>query len=760
MKVENLQNRKVLIFNVAICDYCGKEVNDEAAFCQFCGHNVTPWVLEEGETLHHGRYEIVQPLGEGGMASVYLAEDLNLDNTPCVIKVMTDDFKDSEERQYAIQKFKDEAVMLARLRHTNLPVVQNHFIEEGRYFLVMDYVEGDSLEDIIDEALEEDGLLDEETVINWGIQICDVLDYLHSRDPMIVHRDIKTANIMEQNDGTIKLLDFGIARIFNQKKTGTLVGTPGYAAPEQYLGKAYPQSDLFALGATLHRLLTGYDPTEKNDDEGGNLFVYPPLGDFRDDLTPGLEEIISTAMDLEVENRYISGKKFKEALLRLKEKPVAPRGAFASAVKENIIKFDDKSSERTDKLRDILGKSSKPAPEQKEKSPLFSPMLKIKSPLGLSVVKDRLSKITGLDIGTYEIKILQMDIDGNGCVYPRSIISKRTPENTVSRGIITDPATLGKAIRTIIKKEDNQEVIASIPSYCSAIRTLKIPATSPDKVPSVLNKDIRQLIPLPMDDSSIEFEVLSPSIAGDERNMKVRVTAVRKSALENLRKTLKIADLNSDMIVIESFVLSGLSEIMIQDEERKKNIAIINIGAEGTSLTLIRDSIPSQNVNFFSGGNKLTQAIMQAERLSYEKSEEVKKTRCDADIWAGKNQENLFQILMPHIKDWTTEILKAVRYFGPDYRLDKFESIIFTGGTIDMKNLGKHINSQLKIEADKFFFPESKELNLDKEIIAKKQTSFMCAMGLALSPVINLNFIKDDSEEKKKKGFLGGLFKW
>jgi Tfp pilus assembly PilM family ATPase len=151
---------------------------------------------------------------------------------------------------------------------------------------------------------------------------------------------------------------------------------------------------------------------------------------------------------------------------------------------------------------------------------------------------------------------------------------------------------------------------------------------------------------------------------------------------------------------------------------------------------------------------------MQAERLSYEKSEEVKKTRCDADIWAGKNQENLFQILMPHIKDWTTEILKAVRYFGPDYRLDKFESIIFTGGTIDMKNLGKHINSQLKIEADKFFFPESKELNLDKEIIAKKQTSFMCAMGLALSPVINLNFIKDDSEEKKKKGFLGGLFKW
>jgi len=745
---------------VTTCDYCGKEVNDEATFCQFCGHNVNPWVLEEGETLHHGRYAVVQPLGEGGMASVYLAEDLNLDNTPCVIKVMTDDFKDAEERQYAIQKFKDEAVMLARLRHTNLPVVQNHFIEEGRYFLVMDYVEGDSLEDIIEGALEDDCLLDEETVINWGIQICDVLDYLHSRDPMIVHRDIKTANIMEQNDGTIKLLDFGIARIFNKKKTGTLVGTPGYAAPEQYLGKAYPQSDLFALGATLHRLLTGYDPTDKDDDGTGNLFVYPPLEEFRDDLSPGLQDVISTAMDLEVENRYISGKKFKEALLKVKEKPVTPRGAFPSAVKENIIKFDDKSSSRADKLRDILGKTSKTEPEKKEKSPLFSPMLKIKSPLGLSVLKDRLSKVTGLDIGNYEIKILQMDVDGNGNVYPGSIITKRTPENTISKGIITDPATLGKTLRNIINKEDNREVIVSLPSYCTAIRTLKIPATSPDRVPSVLNKDIRQLIPLPMDDVSIEFEVLSPSIEGDERNMKVRVTAVRKSALENLRKTLRIADLNTDMVSMESFVLSALAELMIHDEERKKNIAIINIGAEGTSLTLIRDSILSQNVNFFSGGNKLTQAIMQTERLAYEKADEIKKTQCDADIWAGKNQANLFQLLMPHIKDWTTEILKAVRYFGPEYRLEKFESIIFTGGGIDMKNLSKHINSQLKIEADKFFLTDSKELKIDREIIEKKQTSLMCAMGLALHPAINLSFIKDDSAEKKKKGFLGGLFKW
>jgi len=115
---------------------------------------------------------------------------------------------------------------------------------------------------------------------------------------------------------------------------------------------------------------------------------------------------------------------------------------------------------------------------------------------------------------------------------------------------------------------------------------------------------------------------------------------------------------------------------------------------------------------------------------------------------------------MPHIKDWTTEILKAVRYFGPEYRLEKFESIIFTGGGIDMKNLNKHINSQLKIEADKFFLPESKELKVNRDIIAEKQTSLMCAMGLALHPVLNLNFIKDDSGEKKKKGFLGGLFKW
>jgi len=746
------------------CDNCGKKIKEETAYCPHCGYNIIPWTLDAGAKLHHGRYRVVQSLGTGGMASVYLAEDLNLDETPCVLKIMTDDFKDHDERKYAIQKFKDEAVMLARLRHTNLPVVQNHFIEEGRYFLVMDYVEGDTLEDIICTALDEDCLLDEETVIKWGFQICDVLDYLHNRDPMIIHRDIKTDNLMEQNDGTIKLLDFGVARIFNKKKTGTLVGTPGYASPEQYLGKAYPQSDIFALGVTLHRLLTGYDPTDKEDDVSANLFIYPPLSDFREDLSPGLQAVISRAMEMEVENRFISAKKFKEALVKIKEKPgPSASGTYASSsrLRESIIKFEIKDSS---KIRELLAArgTNKPVLQKEKKPALFSSSFKLRTSMGLPVMKQRLSEIVALDIGSYEIKIFQMDIDGNGYIFPKIIASTKTPQNTVSKGIITDPVTLSKSLnaktlKAMLKSE--VEVVTCLSPYAISIRTVKLPSTPPEKLPSIMGKDIAQLIPLLPEDTRVDFEILLPSIPGDEKNMKVRVTGIRKSALQNLRKFLKLGDLNYDKIAIDAFAMSGLLSLLIQEESRKKNIAIINFGAEGTSLTFIRDEVLVQTLKFSFGGNKLTHVLMQSERVSYDKADELKKTRCDANIWTQSSGDNLFQVLMPHMKDWTTEILKAIRFFGPDYRLDKFESLIFTGGAFGLKNLPKHINSQLKIEAEKFILPTSKGSTMDKQIIIDRELSLMCCMGMAMSPFMDLNFIRDEEDgDKKKKGFLDMIF--
>jgi len=298
------------------CTYCGGEIAEDDVFCQLCGNSVATFVLRAGTVLHSKRYKIIKHISTGGMATIYLGEDLNLGNTMCVIKSMLDDYNDPEERKYAIKKFKEEAIILARLRHSSLPVVQNHFVEKGRYYLVMDYVEGQTLEEILCSTLAKKEFLPEERILNWAIQACDILDYLHNHDPVVIHRDIKPENLMEDKKGGLILLDFGIAHIFDKGDAKTEIGTDGYASPEQYTGKAFPQSDIFALGAVLHRLFTGYAPGE----DESNLFRFPLLKEYRQDLTPGLQEIISKATDIDYKKRFSSAKEFKEAIIKLKKR--------------------------------------------------------------------------------------------------------------------------------------------------------------------------------------------------------------------------------------------------------------------------------------------------------------------------------------------------------------------------------------------------------------------------------------------------------
>lgn len=738
-----------------VCDYCGKEIDEKSPYCQFCGHNVIPWCLEAGSKLHHGRYEIVQSLGAGGMATVYLAEDLNLDNTPCVIKVMTDAFKDSHERDYAINKFKDEAVMLARLRHPNLPVVQNHFLEEGRYFLVMDYIEGENLDDMLYDALEDDCLLAEEVVVDWGVQICDVLHYLHCRDPMIIHRDVKPENLMEQSDGRIMLLDFGVAHISKKRETGTLVGTPGYASPEQYLGKAYPQSDIFALGVSLHRLLTGFDPAEEAQ-EGSKrgLFSYPRLNEFRDDLAPGLQDVISRALKMEVDERFVTAKEFKEALQKIKEKPEAAK----TEIKPR--KRTGRTGSLAVSIQKKIGQRAPTKPAEPEvKTPIFSEIFKIKTSKNLPELKQRLSEIVALDIGTHAIKLLQLDVDGNRHVYPKLIKTVKTPPKTVSGGMIVDPKALGKGVMEVMEGLNGVEVIASLSPYCTSVRTIKMPVTSPVKLPAVLSKsDLSQLFPIPVEECHIQYEILAPVAEDDEKNMKVRISATRKDAVENLIKTLNSAKLNSDKIASEPFVLANLADYMIHIGNRKKNLAIINMGAEGTALALVRDQVLSQTAVFPHGGKHLTQALMQTERVKFSDAEKLKSTECDADMWGKTTGTNLFQVLMPHIKDWITEILKALRYFGPDYRFNKFNSIVFCGGGIELKNLQKHLNSQLKISSDKFPLPRSKAVSMDEQLILEQEPAMMTAMGLILTEFMEFPYLKFELPKPKKKSFFSSLF--
>lgn len=672
-----------------ICNKCNKELNSGDLFCK-CG---------KGRTLYHDRYRILDIIGSGGMATLYLAEDLNLAGTRCVIKAMTDEFKTSEERDYAVDKFKEEAVLLARLRHNSLPVVQNHFLEEGRYYLVMDYVEGETLEDILNSTLTEDCLLSEELVIDWVIQVCDILDYLHNYEPMIIHRDIKPANLMENKKGKIMLLDFGIAHIFEKRDTKTRIGSAGYAAPEQYAGNAYPQSDIFALGAVFHTLLTGENPMERE----GNPFIFPPLRDSRDDLTEGLEEIISKALAQEVKDRYSSAAAFKEDLLKI------------SAKREEI--------EKSQRLKD----------KTESHTSVFSELFKIENTYELSDLKERLSNIVALDTGSWEIKILQLDLDSKKHIYPRLIGTKNVPENSISNGIITDIPSMSKAVKSLLKDMNDKEVIVSLSPYCVFIKTLFVksldfPLTMPDN--HVLNDKFRQIIPLPLEDWFITYNIDSTS---EENFMKVRVIAIKKKAYENMRETLLHAGCNNFKIIAEPFADSFLVDFMMKD--KKNNVLIINTGFEGTSLTFIEDRKVTLSASYPFGGKIFTQALMVAGQLDFENAEDIKKK---------KHDEFTSELLRPIFKEWTDEFLKTLT--GNEYRPDKFETIIFCGGTIQLESFHDYINSELNIKSYKFALPRLTKKSMRdsyKNLVSAKGTSFMPAMGLIISSFDNIREIRE-----------------
>lgn len=262
----------------SFCEQCGASLSATAKFCRACGTSTGPLAPGAmvtsslttptnanatrvlGHTLHGGHYQLIRLLGRGGMGAVYEATDLSLDRT-VAIKEMSQSHLQPAEVAEAANAFKQEAIMLARLRHPNLPRIYAHFEEDGRWYLVMDFIEGQTLEELVKAA--PGGRVPLSRVLDLGVQLCKVLDYLHTRQPPIVFRDLKPANVMCEAE-TMYLIDFGIARHFKpgQGHDTVALGSPGYAAPEQY-GKAQttPQSDLYSLGATLHALLSGIDPS-------------------------------------------------------------------------------------------------------------------------------------------------------------------------------------------------------------------------------------------------------------------------------------------------------------------------------------------------------------------------------------------------------------------------------------------------------------------------------------------------------------------
>ncbi len=211
--------------------------------------------MEPGHELQNGRVKIVGQIAFGGLSAIYLAK---LDNERLVVikEAVVPQNADEASKEKALEMFAREAQLLLTLNHARIAQVYDHFMEEGRNYLTLQYIEGKDLRSYV----KENGPVPEEVVSRWAAEIADILVYLHSMTPAIIHRDLTPDNLVLARDGSISLIDFGAANAFMGTATGTLVGKQSYISPEQFRGKAAPSSDLYSLGGTLHFLLTGKDP--------------------------------------------------------------------------------------------------------------------------------------------------------------------------------------------------------------------------------------------------------------------------------------------------------------------------------------------------------------------------------------------------------------------------------------------------------------------------------------------------------------------
>lgn len=266
-------------------------------------------MMVERGTLLNNRYRILDILGQGGMGSIYRAVDENLG----VQVAVKENLFTTEE--YARQ-FRTEAVILATLRHPNLPRVTDHFVIEGQgQYLVMDYIEGEDLR----ERIDRQGPLTDAEAVTLGTAVCDALIYLHSRQPQVVHRDIKPGNVKITPNGNIMLVDFGLAKVLagsHVTTTGARAMTPGYSPPEQYgTSRTDHRSDIYSLGATLYMALSGALPEDALARAMGQE-VLTPLRKHNPKVSKKLAMVIEKAMELRPDDRYQSAEEMKNALIK------------------------------------------------------------------------------------------------------------------------------------------------------------------------------------------------------------------------------------------------------------------------------------------------------------------------------------------------------------------------------------------------------------------------------------------------------------
>jgi len=325
----------------------------------------------EKNTLLHNRYRIVEILGQGGMGSVYRAVDENLG----VVIALKENLFTTDEYS---RQFRLEAVILANLRHPNLPRVSDHIVlgDQGQY-LVMDFIEGEDLR----YRMERLGMLAEDDAIHIGAAICDALSYLHTRKPPILHRDIKPGNVKITPDGHIYLVDFGLAKVYQNASQATTTGaramTPGYSPPEQYgTARTDPRTDIYSLGATLYAALSGVIPEDGLARAMDNAQL-TPLRKRNSKVSRRLAAAIEKAMAVDPSDRFQDAEEFKKALLGSKSKTQQLSGSY-TVTPPPPDSFPQKDI--TDSVKPLEIKTPVPfvPPSEKDNQPFVSPLKKQK----------------------------------------------------------------------------------------------------------------------------------------------------------------------------------------------------------------------------------------------------------------------------------------------------------------------------------------------------------------------------------------------
>ncbi|MFC2025639.1 serine/threonine protein kinase [Chloroflexota bacterium] len=298
-----------------------------------------------GEILKD-RYRINRVIGQGGMGSIYLADDLRLEGRLCALKEVEHDHSLSEELvQQAREQFLREATILARLDHPNLPKVSDYFSNKGRDYLVMDFVPGKDLRLLMHEARQKGKFLSEREVLGWANQLSDALIYLHGQSPPILHRDIKPSNLKLTPGGILKLVDFGLVKVLaSEEVTITILqgrGTALYTPLEQYggdRGHTDVRSDVYAFGATLYHLLTNRPPVEARES-----FLHPeelkPPRKYNSSISLRTERAILWALNLHPDERPQDIEEFRNALLGDWDPAAKPKAPLPSPSLADLVSY-------------------------------------------------------------------------------------------------------------------------------------------------------------------------------------------------------------------------------------------------------------------------------------------------------------------------------------------------------------------------------------------------------------------------------------